>query len=100
MKNSKRKRSAPHKTTKPATPITAFFKPVPPTTTVFIPFTVPTPNHLYYLSTSINLTSLNVFNHPTTSSIKPLLPIRSSSTNNATNLTLIHLPYFGAAHQH
>jgi hypothetical protein len=44
MKNSKRKRSVPHAIAKPATPITAFFKPVP-TTTVFIPFTVPNPNH-------------------------------------------------------
>ena len=55
-KDGKRKRSAPQKTAKPATPITAFFKPVPPTTTVIIPITVPTLLHLYHLFTPTNLT--------------------------------------------
>ena len=44
--NGKRKRSVSHTTVKPATPITAFFKPVSLTIKVFIPFTVPTLNHL------------------------------------------------------
>ena len=77
MKNSKRKRSAPQKTAKPATPITAFFNRVQPTTTVFILFTVfnPQPPLPPIHSNQPNDPKPlhghpNPLNHPTAASIK------------------------------
>jgi hypothetical protein len=87
--NGKRKRSVSHTTVKPATPITAFFKPVSLTIKVFIPFTVPTLNHLNH---PFNPTTLTTLHHPMAIPTSPqppqppcppktLLPERFSFTN-------------------